>query len=152
MPLSIQPGELLFRTGLQFGKNLGKGRLPADLRQEFEQNGISLSKNVTVLDSESPWRIEDRDAFQLYKIQKAGDQLEVYSRKKKEIRELNRDNNIAHAEITATERIFPQATAEQIQDAIQKGVAWLKSQQGRHSRTCLAVRHRQSAYLNLRDM
>ena len=130
-------GELLFRTGLRFGKNLGKGNLPADLRQEFEKNGISLSKNVTVLDSESPWRIKDKDHYQLYKVEKAGDQLEVYSRKEKEIRELNRNNNVAHASITAAQRTFPQATPEQIQAAIQRAVAWVKSQQGKHSRTCL---------------
>lgn len=130
-------GALLFRTSLQLGENLGKGRLPANLRQAFKQNGISLSNNVTVLDNESPWRIKDTDHFQLYKLQKAGDQLEVYSRKKKEIRELNRDNNVAHTAITAAQRTFPQATPAQIQNAIQKGVAWLRAQQGRHSRTCL---------------
>ena len=55
----------------------------------------------------------------------------------KEIREANRRNNIAHISITATPRAFPEATQEQIQAAIQKGVAWVKSQRGKHSRTCL---------------
>ena len=130
-------GKLLFHTGLQFGKNLGKGSLPVDLRQEFEKNGISLSKNVTVLDNDSPWRIKDKDHYQLYKVRKAEDRLEIYSRKEKEIRELNRNNNVAYVSITAAQQTFPQATSEQIQTAIERGVAWLKSQQGRHSRTCL---------------
>ena len=55
----------------------------------------------------------------------------------KEIQESNRSNNIAHTSITATPRTFPKATPEQIQTAIQRGVAWIKSQQGTHNRTCL---------------
>ena len=55
----------------------------------------------------------------------------------KEIREASRNNNTAHTSITAAQRTFPKATPEQIQTAIQKGVEWVKSQQGRHSRTCL---------------
>ena len=55
----------------------------------------------------------------------------------KEIQEANRSNNIAHTSITATQRMFPQATPDQIQNAIQRGVAWVRAQQGKHNRTCL---------------
>jgi hypothetical protein len=55
----------------------------------------------------------------------------------KEIKEANHSNNMAHTSITAAPRTFPKATPEQIQATIQKGVAWIKSQQGKHNRTCL---------------
>ena len=55
----------------------------------------------------------------------------------KEIQEANRSNNIAHTSITPTQRTFPKATPEQIQNAIQRGVVWVRAQQGRHNRTCL---------------
>ena len=55
----------------------------------------------------------------------------------KEIQEANRSNNIAYIPITATRRVFPKATVDQIQNAIQRGVAWVRAQQGRHNRTCL---------------
>ena len=55
----------------------------------------------------------------------------------KEIQEANRSNNIAHTSFTATRRAFPKATPEQIQNAIQRGVEWVRAQQGRHNRTCL---------------
>ena len=55
----------------------------------------------------------------------------------KEIQEANHSNNIAHTSITATRRTFPKATPEQIQNAIQRGVEWVRAQQGKHNRTCL---------------
>ena len=55
----------------------------------------------------------------------------------KRIHESNWDDNIAHASITTTPVTFPLVTPEQIQDTIQKGVEWIESQQGKHSRTCL---------------
>ena len=55
----------------------------------------------------------------------------------KEIQEANRTNNIAHTSITTTQRTFPKAAPEQIQNAIQRGVEWVRAQQGRHNRTCL---------------
>ena len=56
---------------------------------------------------------------------------------KKHISESNLKNNYAFTSITAGNRSFPVATEEQIRTAIQRGVDWVKSQQGRHSRTCL---------------
>ncbi len=58
----------------------------------------------------------------------------------KEIREVVRENNIAHTSLTATPRTFPRATPAEIQTAIHKGVEWIKSQQGKHSRTCVQCR------------
>ena len=55
----------------------------------------------------------------------------------KEIKEANRENNIAHTSITSTPRAFPKATPAEIQASIQKGVEWVKAQQGKHSRTCV---------------
>lgn len=55
----------------------------------------------------------------------------------KRIHESNWDDNIVHVSITATPVTFPLATPEQIQSAIENGVKWLESQQGKHSRTCL---------------
>ena len=55
----------------------------------------------------------------------------------KRIHESNWEDNIARASITATPVTFPQASSEQIEDAIEKGVKWIESQQGKHSRTCL---------------
>ena len=55
----------------------------------------------------------------------------------KRIHESNWDDNITHISITAIPVTFPQATPEQIQDAIEKGAKWIESQQGKHSRTCL---------------
>lgn len=51
--------------------------------------------------------------------------------------ESNKTNNVAHAAIVATERTFPKVTPEQIQASIDRGIAWIESQQGKSSRTCL---------------
>ncbi len=51
--------------------------------------------------------------------------------------ESNKTNNVAHAAIVATERTFPVVTPEQIQASIDRGIAWIESQQGKSSRTCL---------------
>lgn len=53
------------------------------------------------------------------------------------IEEINSENNVTHAAIVAEKRTFPAVTSGQIQSAITKGVAWIKAQQGKHSRTCL---------------
>ncbi len=55
----------------------------------------------------------------------------------KHIQESGDRNNIAHAAIVATARTFDAVTAEQIQVSVDKGIAWLETQQGKHSRTCL---------------
>ena len=55
----------------------------------------------------------------------------------KHIQESNHKNNVAHATITATPITFPQVTPETIQAAIDRGIAWIESRQGKSSRTCL---------------
>ena len=56
---------------------------------------------------------------------------------KKYIPESSQDNNYASTTITAKPRVFPTASTDKIHTAIQRGVDWIKLQQGRHSRTCL---------------
>ncbi len=53
------------------------------------------------------------------------------------IEETNTENNIAHATIVAETYTFPAVTPNQIQETIRKGVTWIKTQRGKHSRTCL---------------
>lgn len=55
----------------------------------------------------------------------------------KYITESDHTNNIAHATIIATARTFPAVTMAQIQTAIDRGVAWIESRQGKTSRICL---------------
>ena len=58
------------------------------------------------------------------------------SNQKKHIAESNQDNNRAFITINAEPRVFPSATTDKIHSTIRKGIDWIKSQQGRHSRTC----------------
>lgn len=55
----------------------------------------------------------------------------------KHIQESDNTNNVTHAAITAIPITFPQVTPEEIQEAIDRGVAWIESRQGKSSRTCL---------------
>ena len=55
----------------------------------------------------------------------------------KHIDEVDLSNNIAFAPIVASAKTFPNVTPEQIQDSINRGVAWIESHQGKSSRTCL---------------
>ncbi|MYB63877.1 hypothetical protein F4X73_04225, partial [Candidatus Poribacteria bacterium] len=55
----------------------------------------------------------------------------------KHIQESDNTNNVTHAVITATPITFPQVTPEEIQEAIDRGVTWIESRQGKSSRTCL---------------
>lgn len=55
----------------------------------------------------------------------------------KHIEESDNTNNVTHAAITATPITFPRVTPEEIQEAIDRGVVWIESRQGKSSRTCL---------------
>ena len=46
-------------------------------------------------------------------------------------------DNVVSTSLVASPRQFPHATPEQIEHAIDRGVEWIKSQRGRHSRLCL---------------
>jgi len=52
------------------------------------------------------------------------------------VAEKSQDNNKGFKTITVTPRTYPQATQEQISVTIKKGVEWIRSQQGTHSRKC----------------
>ena len=62
---------------------------------------------------------------------------DVNPKGEKHIAESDYTNNRTHATIVATARTFPDVSTEQIQTAIDQGVAWIKSRQGKTSRTCL---------------
>ena len=55
----------------------------------------------------------------------------------KHIAESDYTNNRAHATIIAAARTFPDVSTKQIQTAIDRGVSWIESHQGKTSRTCL---------------
>jgi len=58
------------------------------------------------------------------------------SQSKKYIRESDLTDNVVSASLVASSRQFPHATSEQIGNAINRGIEWIKSQRGRHSRLC----------------
>ena len=62
----------------EFQSDLNENKIPAELRQEFENNGISLSDSATVLieEEDSRWLITDN--HQMYTIRKDEDKLYSY--------------------------------------------------------------------------
>lgn len=68
-------------------------------------------------------------------------ETEIYAvvnpRDAKYIEEADESNNIAYTTIVAQTQTFTPVTSEQVQNAVTKGINWIKAQQGRHSRTCL---------------
>ena len=72
--------NLLFSTELDFQDNLDDEEISADLRQEFENSGITLSQNVDVsIEKEGThWLIADKDNKQEYSIKKGDDALDVH--------------------------------------------------------------------------
>lgn len=86
--------------------------------------GVGQSKRV-----KTQWRPPPGTTEVYAVVNPVGDQ--------KEIQEANRSNNTAYIPINVTRRVFPKATPEQIQNAIQRGVEWVRAQQGKHNRTCL---------------
>ena len=55
----------------------------------------------------------------------------------KHIQESDLKNNVSYTDITATPITFPPVTDADIRKAIDNGVAWIESRQGKSSRTCL---------------
>lgn len=72
--------ELLFRINLGVQSNFDGTNFSDDLRQQFEENGISLSQNATisVQKASSKWFINDTENQDTYIVQKKGNMLEVY--------------------------------------------------------------------------
>lgn len=75
----IMFGDKLFSLGLEFQNELDKGSISTKLRQEFKNNGISLSENTTIKESNNEWLIAD--AHKAYSVRKQKGQLYVYSDK-----------------------------------------------------------------------
>lgn len=75
---------LLFAVGPGHEAHLNNGTIPALLRQEFGQNEIPLSQDITVstqkMDSE--WTIDDNNSGRTYIVRKREDKLKIYERLK----------------------------------------------------------------------
>jgi 4-amino-4-deoxy-L-arabinose transferase-like glycosyltransferase len=69
--------SLLFSVKPEFQTDLDNGSISADLREEFKNNNISLSKDarVSVKKTDSRWLIKDN---QIYTVRKKGDELNIY--------------------------------------------------------------------------
>jgi hypothetical protein len=77
---NYQLATFQFRTDARFRNDLNEGRLPADLRQEFEANGISLSPTtiVSVEERNNWWQIIDANRPEEgYDIRNAGTELNI---------------------------------------------------------------------------
>ena len=59
---------------------MNSSQLSTDLRQAFEANGISFSKQVklSVREKESEWLITDLDKNEKFIVRKEGEHLNVY--------------------------------------------------------------------------
>jgi hypothetical protein len=80
VPAFLGFGEkLLFSTKLEFQSELDSKSISQDLRQEFENSGISLSQDVTLsIEKEgSRWLITDKGNKQTYLIRKEREKLSV---------------------------------------------------------------------------
>jgi tRNA nucleotidyltransferase/poly(A) polymerase len=70
--------QKLFRVGSEFQRDLEDRVWSEDLRRAFENNGISLSQNVTIKSESGKWLITDKDNKQAYAIRKEKGQLNIY--------------------------------------------------------------------------
>ncbi len=68
---------LLFNIDFSFKSDLDNGTISEGLRQEFKNNGISLSQNaaISLYDKDSRWLITDENENEMYAIRKEKDQL-----------------------------------------------------------------------------
>ena len=80
MRMEVQP--LLSSIGLALQVDLDSGVVSRGLRNELEQDEISLSQNVTVLieKRDSRWRIVDAKNKKTYTVRKEADKLNLYLR------------------------------------------------------------------------
>ena len=76
----VKRSGVLFSAGLKFQSDLDSGNIPEKLRQVFENNGISISQNVTVSIERtgSKWLITDGDAKKTYSVRKDEGKLNIY--------------------------------------------------------------------------
>lgn len=75
----LEKEKLLFSLGLDFQSDLGNNIL-VDLEKEFKNNGISLSRNATILikKRDSEWLIVDKNNKQSYTFRKEESNLNIY--------------------------------------------------------------------------
>jgi CheY-like chemotaxis protein len=71
----------LFSTGLNLQSDLEAGSLSNDLRQEFQNNQVPLSDDVTITPKEdgSGWYINDAKKEQTYVVEKGSEALDIYA-------------------------------------------------------------------------
>jgi len=71
--------RLLFSVGLEYQADLDNLKISEDLRQEFENNGISLAENIAVVISSRGhlWFINDIDNKSLYGVLRDGGKLDI---------------------------------------------------------------------------
>lgn len=71
---------ILFSMGLEFQKDLEGGNLSERLREQFENNNLSLPQNVTIRVEEehSRWVVNDEDGNIVYVIKKKDGSLNTY--------------------------------------------------------------------------
>lgn len=124
-------------------KNVGEATptmnedLRVDLYEgELQTNPLQILVNDIILDL----KVGETDRVAVQWQPPAGT-TEIYAyvnpSGEKHIQESDNANNVTHAAITAIPITFPQVTPEEIQEAIDRGVAWIESRQGKSSRTCL---------------
>jgi Tol biopolymer transport system component len=79
--LPLAPDQLLFSTELKYQMDLDNGDFPEGLAQEFKDNKILLSQNVTVSVNErdKEWLIIDKDRGLTYTVRKNREQLNIFS-------------------------------------------------------------------------
>jgi CheY-like chemotaxis protein len=71
----------LFSTGLNLQSDLEAGSLSSDFQQEFQNNEIPLSNDVTITPKEdgSGWHINDTEREQTYVVEKGIETLDIYA-------------------------------------------------------------------------
>lgn len=75
----VEANKLQFSIGLEFQGNLDNSIIMEDLKQEFKNNGISLSENAAILIEEigSRWLINDEN--KKYTVKKEENKLNIYT-------------------------------------------------------------------------
>lgn len=75
--------EVLFSIDLKFQSDLESNNASADLRQRFEDKGLTLPDEVIILAKEpgSRWLITDTNHTPVFAVRKVGDTLNVYQQR-----------------------------------------------------------------------
>jgi two-component system response regulator VicR len=71
----------LFSTGLNLQSDLEAGSLSSDFQQEFQDNEVLLSNDVTITpnDDGSGWTISDNESARTYIVEKGLETLDIYA-------------------------------------------------------------------------